>query len=358
MLMVERFCRAELLLLLVLAPSAALAQGQEPILVRLRDAVGDTISPAERDSFHLFPNTAGFSRGVILAIPGPEFFAQVALSPDYTPTPVYYRIMPTQLERIRFLVDNRQDVARQVSSDTAMARALASFWQEIEGRPLDSVAGKPVVVQRVVRKPPEAPPALEPEAEPYTEENRYHLTLLGTTLGSCAGGCVGARAGIKSFGSGIYGVSHPVFCITAGGVTALGSTAGYLLGNKQDRRPPASPPLDEGTSWRTCCCIGAAIPGLTLGLAAGALAATTMYGRGWISVSNDPSNLTVIPAVLTGLCVTIEVATIGYHIGRSIDRNNAARAETRRRALEEQNRPPEEPGPPANAEQNVTPGGE
>jgi hypothetical protein len=31
--------------------------------------------------------------------------------------------------------------------------------------------------------------------------------------------------------------------------------------------------------------------------------------------------------------LTVEVTTIGYRIGRSIDRNNAAKAEAKRRAL-------------------------
>jgi len=74
----------------VLAP--AVAHAQEPTLVRLRDAVGDTIDLAERDSFRLFPNTSGFRQAAILAIPGPEFFARVSLGIGDTATPVYYRI--------------------------------------------------------------------------------------------------------------------------------------------------------------------------------------------------------------------------------------------------------------------------
>jgi len=71
MLVVERLRREGplLLLALALAPSAALARAQEPMVVRLRNAVGDTIDLAERDSFRLFPNTAGFRQAVILAIP-------------------------------------------------------------------------------------------------------------------------------------------------------------------------------------------------------------------------------------------------------------------------------------------------
>src|SRR5512136_1330389 len=93
---------------LLLAAAAALAAAQEPTVVRLRDAVGDTIDLAERDSFRLFPNTAGFDHAVILTIPGPEFFAEVTLAPGYAPRQVFLRITPYQLERIRFLIDNRK----------------------------------------------------------------------------------------------------------------------------------------------------------------------------------------------------------------------------------------------------------
>jgi hypothetical protein len=117
-------------------------------------------------------------------------------------------------------------------------------------------------------------------------------------------------------------------------MTALGSTAGYMMGDKLDRKTLPSAPLpDEGTSWRTCCCIGAGVPGLALGLSTFALAGLTMYGRGVGGIVNDPNHLTVIPAVLTGLCVTVEVVTIGYQVGRAIDRRNAEEAAAKRRAL-------------------------
>jgi hypothetical protein len=36
---------------------------------------------------------------------------------------------------------------------------------------------------------------------------------------------------------------------------------------------------------------------------------------------------------LTGLCIAVEVTTIGYYVGRLIDRQNAEKAEKKRRAL-------------------------
>ena len=346
MLVVERPWRAELLLLLVLAPSAAPAQTQEPTVVRLRDAVGDTIDLAERDSFRLFPSTADFHHAVILALPGPEFFAQVTLAGTDTTTQVYVRIMPTELERIRFLIGNREYMAGQVRSDSSAALALASFWQEIEGRPLQSIAGEPTDVQSIARVPADAATAAGQQTQPATDENRYHCTLLGTTGGSALGGCIGSWTGIKQvrteyhscfgnfYSEPIYAVNHPLFWTAACGLTALGSYAGYATGAKLDRRPPSSLPK-EGKGWRTGCAMGAAIPGLLLGISFFALAGGTHFGATEFlgQIENDEPGLTVLPMALTGLCIAVEVTTIGYHIGRSIDRSNAQKAEAKRREL-------------------------
>jgi hypothetical protein len=333
MLAVER--RTELLFLLVLV--LALAHAQEPTLVRLRDAVGDTIDAAERDSFHLFQNTAGFSHAVILAIPGPEFFAEVTLAGTDTPTTVYFRIMPTQLERIRFLVDNREYMAGQVKSDSTQALALAAFWKAIEDHPLRSIGGEPSSL----------PVAAKPRLPTVTSENRYSGTLLGTTLGSALGGCIGSWAGISQTGTEtrdclgsvyyepVYAVNHLVFWTAACGITTLGSYAGYKLGDNLDRKPLPSPLSNEGKSWRTCCAVGAAVPGLLLGTTFIFLAGGTHYGKTELlrSIGNDEAGLTFLPAALTGLCIAVEATTIGYRIGRSIDRANAEKAERKRRAL-------------------------
>jgi hypothetical protein len=43
--------------------------------------------------------------------------------------------------------------------------------------------------------------------------------------------------------------------------------------------------------------------------------------------------MTFLPAALTGLCIAVEATTIGYQIGRAIDRKNAEKAAARLRAL-------------------------
>ena len=127
--------------LILFAVLAAFASAQEPTVVRLRDAVGDTIDRAERDSFHLFPNTAGFRYAVILNLPRSRFFAKVAQADGDTLVPVYYRIQPGQLDRIRFLIDYREFVAEQQESDMTIAPSLKSFWQGVEGRPVRDIVG-------------------------------------------------------------------------------------------------------------------------------------------------------------------------------------------------------------------------
>jgi len=293
----------------------AICYAQEPVVVRLRDAVGDTVDLAERDSFRLFPNTAGFDRAVMLALPGPEFYAEIIRTGADRIGHIFLRIMPYDLERIRFLIDNRAYVAEQQRSDSTYARALASFWMEVEAHPLRNMAGEPAIAQEVPPAPPEAAPAGEAaiakeaapaptetapagglQLQPVTSENRYNYTLHGATLGSIAGGLIGASIGV----GGVASVA----------LAAAGSYAGYRYGHDLDRKTVATTSLRmEGQSGRVCCTIGACVPGIALGVAVGSLfAASGSRELGWV------------PAVLSGACVTVEVVTLGYHIGHSIDR--------------------------------------
>jgi hypothetical protein len=325
--------------LLLLGAVVAFALAQEPTVVRLRDAVGDTISRAERDSFHLFPNTAGFRYAVVLSTPGSEFFAKVAQADGDTLVSVYYRILPGQMERIRFLIDYRDFVAEQQKTDTTVAPSLKAFWREVEARPLREVTG----VNR------ESDPGDSPSTPSIMTENRYHMTVLGASAGSALGGCIGSWAGIKAVDYvpanncldqnvmvHVYSVNHPVFWTTACCLTALGTTGGYAAGDRLDRVRPATLPLpEEGREWRTSCAIGAVIPGLALGTGFFLLAGPLHYGRTELlgDVPNDRTALTVLPMALTGMCIAVEVTTIGYYVGRIIDRQNAEKAEKKRRAL-------------------------
>jgi hypothetical protein len=331
MLTVERPRRVVLLSLLVLA----LAQAQEAVLVRLTDAVGDTIDLAERDSLHLFPNTVGFQHAAILALPGPTFYARVSLAAADTTRHVFLRIMPGDLQRIRFLVNNREYVAGQQKSDSTAAQSLASFWQTVEEHPRQSMDAEPAGV----------PVASNPQTA-MTGENRYNCTLHGATLGSIAGGCIGSHAGITYVRTEnpecfpAYDVFHVDPCVFWGascGITALGTGVGYAVGSKFDRDEPAQMTrLKESTNWRIGLAVGAFVPGLALGYCAYWITGISRYGV--LSdildvIENDENGWTTLPMAFTGLCIAVESATIGYRIGQAIDRRKAEETEAKRRAL-------------------------
>ncbi len=346
MLVVERSPYTVLLLLLALVPAAALAQAQEPIVVRLSDAVGDTLDLAERDNFRLFPNTAGFHHAVILALPGPEFYAKVMLATPNTLRQVFFRMMPGDLQRIRFLVNNSGYVSEQQQSDSTAAKTLASFWQEIEEHPLRSMAGEPADTRNIAQPLPRENTAVEslPSA---SGENRYYHALDGMTVGSMIGGCIGSHAGIRYVRTedagclfpaySVYRVDPCVFWGASCGITALGTGAGYALGDRLDREQAVQlTRLKEGTGWRTGLALGALVPGIAFGYCAFWAFGMTRYGvlRDIFDViENDRDGTTVLPMAFTGVCIAIEASTIGYRIGRMIDRSKAEEAEARRRAL-------------------------
>ena len=342
--MVKRPRRTVLLLLLALVSAAALAQAQEPTPVRLSDAVGDTIDLAERNSFRLFPNTAGFQRATILALPGPEFFAQVARADGDATEQVFYRIMPGDLQRIRFLVNNHVYVDGQQQSDSTVVPSLASFWQAIEEQPLPDVPGKPAQTQEVTRVPAKAAAADNTSPRPATNcENRYACTVHGATLGSIAGGCIGSHTGYTLIEPGhyeetecfriyippLYRVDLAGLLLPSIGATVVGAVAGYAFGSVADRKPATASLAQEDTRWRTGCAGASVLPAIALGVLAGTAAHGTIFGRERdpnYKIENDPDGLSAIPSVLTGLCVSVEVVTFGYLIGRMIDRNKAREA--------------------------------
>jgi len=324
----------------LLLTAITLAAGQEPTVIRLSDAVGDTIDRAERDSFHLFPNTTGFQHAVILAWPGSGIYARVTLAAADTMKQVRYRMMPGDVERVRFLINNPAYVAEQQRSDTTVGQSLVAFWQTLEQHPLLSVAGEPARDSVAV--------CARPAATSF--EHRYSYALHGAALGSIAGGCIGGRTGYTLVEPGHfeyteccaiytpprYRVDLPIVLATSIGATALTGAAGYALGAAQDRKPARSRLEEEQTRWRTGCAGASVLPAIALGVLAGYVTRGTIFGREteyYYSIENDPEGWSALPAVLTGICVSVEVVTIGYQIGCAIDRREAERAEARRRAL-------------------------
>jgi hypothetical protein len=339
------------LLLSVLTTVLGYAQ-EQPVVVRLRDAVGDTIDRAERDSFHLFPNTAKFDKAVILALSGPEFFARITRAGPDSAGDIFLRIAPYDLERIRLLIDNRERVLAREQSDTGYARDLSSFWHTIEAAPLRNMAGEPAIEPEPLPPPPEPAPATGPEiaqetsaapvtetppAEPtlaeeipappvepvpaektaeappeevakgapplppVTSESRYSYMLHGATSGALVGTLLGYSTGV--------GIAAP--CLFVAG----GSTAGYALGEKLDRQAIVAPHLQrESQTWRMCCGLGAVVPGVLLGVATAQLLG---------SAASHEDESFWMAATLSGVCVGVEIVTLGYRLGRSLDREGA-----------------------------------
>jgi hypothetical protein len=324
--------------LLVAAVIAITVAQEEPTVVRLRDAVGDTIDRVERDSFRLFPNTVGFRYGVVLGLPGSQFVARVAQADGDTLVPVYYRILPGQLERIRYLIDNRGYVEDQLQSDTGSVRTLADFWQSIEERPLASASGRP----------PEPPATAKPRSRLVTAEHRLDNAIHGAACSSIAGGCIGTQTSYYVIEPGHYeegcvgpiyippvlGVNISLLLASSIGATAVGATVGYALGVDEDRRPLPAITASEGTNHRNSFAAASVLPAMAVGFLVGAVAHGTLFGReNSYTLGNDPHGLSVIPAVLAGVCVSVDIVALCYQVGRSIDRDEAEQAERRNRSL-------------------------
>jgi len=329
-----------LLLVLVLAPFAATVQAQVPVIVRLSNTVGDTIDRTERDSFDLFPNTTGFQQAVFISWPGSGVLARVTTAHGETTQQVFYRVAPGDLQRIRFIINNREYVTSQQQSDSTSAQVLSSFWQAIEERPLASTEGTPTQMQALPK----------PHPRTVTGEHRLDYGLHGATCGSIVGGCIGAYTGYPLVQPGhyevtecgrvyippVYGVDVPVLLATSIGATVAGAAVGYALGAVEDRKP--MPPLAavESTWNRNSLVAASVIPAIATGLLFGAVADATLFGREFSShdLKNDPHGLSVIPAVLAGACISVDIVALCYQVGLSLDRSKAEQAEQRNRSPE------------------------
>jgi hypothetical protein len=330
----------------LLLVAAALAADQRPTVIRVSDAVGDTIDLAERDNFRLFPNTAAFHHATIIEIPKPEILADVTIADGDFTRRVFFRLGPSQLERIRFLVDNRDLVEAQLMTDTSAASTLATFWHSIEERPLMDPSGDPAPASNA-SEPPVTATKPSDSLVRGDRGQRFDYTVHGATIGSAVGGCIGSHAAIRLIrveepsclcpSHGVYYYDPGVFWGASCGATALGMGAGYALGSTLDRMDTISMTrLREGTNWRAGMALGGFLAGAAAGFGTFMLTAPTRYGvfDGLFDfIENDPDDWTILPMAFTGLCIAVEGATIGYRIGREIDRRKAEEAEARRRAV-------------------------
>jgi hypothetical protein len=338
--------RRPVCLTVLLLAAVTLAADRKPTVIRVSDAVGDTIDLAERDSFRLFPNTAGFQHATIIEIPKPEIQAEVTLADGDSTRRVFFRLVPSQLERIRFLVDNRDLIEAQLISDTSAASTLATFWRSIEEQPLRDTSGVPAPAGND-SEPQVAATTPSDSLVRHGRGQRFDYTVHGATIGSAAGGCIGSHAAIRLIrveeagclcpSHGVYYYDPGVFWGASCGATALGMGAGYALGSKLDRSDTIPMRrLKESTNWRAGMALGGFVVGAAAGFGTFMLTATNRYGvldDVFDVIENDPDDWTILPMAFTGLCIAVEGATIGYRIGREIDRRKAEEAEARSRAL-------------------------
>ncbi len=241
------------------------------------------------------------------------------------------------MERIRFLIDYRDFVAEQQKTDTTVAPSLRAFWQAIEEQPLASMESTRTGART----------AAGPCPRPVTAEHRLDYSLHGATCGSVVGGCIGARTSYTVVEPGhyeeamcgpiyvppLYSVDMSLLLATSIGVTAVGAAVGYVLGTHEDRKPVPARAAGENTQHRNDLTAASVLPAIAVGLLVGAAAQGTLFGReSSYGLSNDPHGLSVIPAVLAGVCVSVDVVALCYEVGRSLDRDEAEQAERRNRA--------------------------
>lgn len=300
---------------------------EEIRLFRLSDKVGDTIDFAEREQYSLFPGIINFESARILVRDDTGYFAEIYSRDGDILSQFLLKLTPKEVERLTFFIENYDTIKTQIANDEYVELAFKRFWDRVESNRISTI---------------------DEEISPSTIEGRFIWTVRGTTIGSAAGGCAGSWLGVErvSLGgyqeSGLpptvppgacvlpsYRVDHTVFwSATCLGIGA-GAIGGYKLGERIDRtRRPAVVGIKEGKGWRLRLAIAFAVPALTLGKAISILAGGTLFGKKDFLgiIVNDPHDLTFIPALITGIGVTIEIIHLGYRIGRSIDRKHALRA--------------------------------
>lgn len=299
--------------LLTIGVFSSLCLAEEFSLFRLSDKVGDTVDVAEREQYSLFPGITNFESARILIRNDTNYFAEITSRKNDTLERFFLKLTPKELERIVFCIDNSDTIKKQITSDEYAGLAYQRFWDQIESKRQSNIEEK-----------------IQSQS---TAEDRFIWILHGTTCGSAIGGAIGSWAAIEFTGTSCitsyYRINHTVFWSSASIGTGVGTLGGYILGGQAVQNKPLTlTRIKEGSGWREGCAYASVLPGIALGLATFIFASGFYYGKTDIlsEIENDPHHLTIIPGIITGLCVTIEIISLGYRIGRSIDRKKAAQA--------------------------------
>jgi hypothetical protein len=125
-------------------------------------------------------------------------------------------------------------------------------------------------------------------------------------------------------------VNDPLFCGITGGATLLGVAGGLVL-SADEGSDMFEPDLanQRGAGWRTgLATLAMTIPGIALGGLFAYLAHYSLYGRELeygVEEENE-SGWRWVPAIFTGVCITVEFAALGYKWGRSWEQARIRRA--------------------------------
>jgi len=330
--------------LIVMAAVGSPAADKGPQLYRLSDMTGDTIDVAERDKHRLFPGIADFRSAVILI--GDSFNYQVEVTAG-SPESIRVwtaKLTPTEVERLRFIIENPDHIEQELATNEYAGSVMDRFWTDIESR---------LVLKEDAKT----------RIRAGTAEGRIFSTAAGVTAGACLGGVAGAAASTKLVSSvesyrdptclgclsgrtncGITSCGEPYlyekytiftysmdagrFALISGSIMSACAAGGFFTGLAVDRRALPGPLEGERKTWRTALSILGGVGGAALGIVTSATLMGTLYGRigrdgdlGYDEhVLENQSWVAIVPAIISGVGVTVEAAYIGYVSGRSLDR--------------------------------------
>ncbi len=311
----------------------SLYSAQELRIFRLSDMVGDTIDFTEREQYSLFPGITDFESARILVKNDSNYYAEITSKKDDTLERFFLKLTSKELERIVFCINNSDTIKKQIASDEYAGLAYQRFWTQVESKRHSNIEEK---IQK-----------------PSTAEEKFIRTVTGTAIGSGLGGCVGSYLGIyknqerkclfeiaradlfeelcwcSCNGPPSYWIEHQIFWSASILGTCAGAIGGYKIGERAGQRKIAEPSTEiKSNNWSIGCAIASAIPGIGSGILLAMILGSTRFLRIHPDgvIENDPDNLTVIPAIIAGAGMAIDIIYLGYRIGRSIDRKKAAQA--------------------------------